>query len=94
MGTFSSHVVSPVPAYPQTKNMVDIIYLERERAAMLQSVSHLIDKENARKQELEREKRKKVQEVKDLVNRIINILRLKERELIIHVNHEFEQVTQ
>ena len=94
MGTFSSHVVSPLPVYPQSKNMVDIIYLERERVAMLQSVSHLIDKENSRKQDLDREKRQKVQEVKDLVNRIVNILRLRERELIIHVNNEFEQVTQ
>jgi hypothetical protein len=57
MGTFSSHVVSPLPVYPQSKNMVDIIYLERERVAMLQSVSHLIDKENSRKQDLDREKR-------------------------------------
>jgi len=35
-----------------------------------------------------------VQEVKDLVNRIINLLRLRERELIIHVNQEYEQVTE
>ena len=42
---------------------MDILYLEKERAAMIQSVGHLIEKENYRKLELEREKNKKISEV-------------------------------
>ena len=74
--------------------MVDILYLEKERTAMLQSVSNLIDRENSRRQEFDKEKRSKIQEIKDLVNRLINLLRVKEREIISQVHSEFEMTAQ
>ena len=96
MGSYTAHRVVAFPVSHQggvggggvhQKNTVDILYLEKERAAMIQSVGHLIEKENARKQELERERTTRVNEIKGVMNGFIKMLRFKCQQLIAQVNY-------
>ena len=48
--------------------------MEKERAAMIQSVGHLITKENARLLDLHTEKLSKISEVTDIITGLIEML--------------------